>query len=479
MNIKKKLLVFLTALICMAGFTAFADEPLILEYDGAQHEYTGSVYKLMVNDEYVETSLHPIIFNDYALVPIREVFESMGATVKFVDLSQQIFIQHNDKYVRLKIGSSEAYIDADKAEIPGSVTPMLIAPAGKDAKTMVPVRFVSESLGMLVEFDGENGIIKINDPSFGNKAVINNYKCTMFDELTATMEIYSDTPISEISTPVLTDANVLYFDVPNAQYTIENSNEINIGAIKYLRLGQHDGFTRIALDLDNVSKYKTALSSDGKIILISITAQPPEGEEKDEDISADGKIVVIDAGHGGSDPGAIGSIDGLYYNEKDLNLAMAHAVRDILVENNVAVKMTREGDTYPTLTERAEYANANNAVIFISIHANSATTSSASGYEVYYSEMNNSQSTGLSSSRLAQSILKSISKNVTARNRGVKTADHVVTRSSMMPAALIEVGFVSNPDELATMLTDEFRNNFAKGIADGILAVINDANQPW
>ena len=118
---KAKLLLLITVVLCF--FKISSASALTLQYNGGQYEYTGSVYSLMVNDQYVQTSLPPIIFNDYALVPIRDVFEAMGATVKYIDASQQIFIEYNDTYLRLKIGSSDAYIDANHVTIPGNVTP--------------------------------------------------------------------------------------------------------------------------------------------------------------------------------------------------------------------------------------------------------------------------------------------------------------------------------------------------------------------
>ena len=84
----------------------------------------------------------------------------------------------------------------------------------------------------------------------------------------------------------------------------------------------------------------------------------------------------------------------------------------------------------------------------------------------------------MSSSELASSVSRSIAQNINLRNRGVKTADHVVTRTCIMPAILVEIGFVSTPDELSLMITDDFQNSFAKGVADGILNVIGRANIP-
>ena len=520
---KKFFIPIMLFLLCFSfSFNCVFAAQLKLVYDGEEHDYYGSTYKLMINGEFIETSVEPLLFNDYALVPIREVCESMGATVKYVNSSKKIYITFDDTYLHLQIGNNKAYLNSDEILIPGGVTPMLISLAGEAyAKTMVPIRFVSESLGLKVDFDGDNGIIKITGRNSSDtqdeetvKSTIYEYSCTKINPKTVTLKIYFDTEIKEITSPKLTDAGVLYFDVPDSKYSIKTTNEINEGAIKNLRVGLHETYTRIAIDTENMAEYNVNLSNDKKIILVTVTSDAEIKENPDEDTKQDDtddsgdtdktednnkndkdednknpvtrppantneKIVVIDAGHGGQDPGALGTdSEGKEHKEKDLNLEIAKRVRDILEENGITVIMTRDGDTFPTLTDRSDIANAHQAVIFASIHANSATSDTVSGFEVYYSTQNNSDATGLSSHQLAKSVTSAIDDKISIRNRGVKTADHIVTKTSIMPAILIEVGFMSNPDELSLMLTDDFRSNFSQGIANGIMAVFDDANIP-
>lgn len=510
-------------LLCFSfSFNCVFAAHLKLVYDGEEHDYYGSTYKLMINGEYIETSVEPLLFNDYALVPIREVCESMGATVKYVNSSKKIYITFDNTYLHLQIGNNKAYLNSDEIEIPGSVTPMLISLAGEAyAKTMVPIRFVSESLGLKVDFDGDNGIIKITGRNFSDtpdeetvKSTIYEYSCTKTNAKTVTLKIYFDTEIKAVTSPKLTDAGVLYFDVPDSKYSINTTNEINEGAIKNLRVGLHEDYTRIAVDTENLAEYNVNLSNDKKIVLVTVTSDAEIKENPDEDIKQDDtddsgdtdktednnkddkdednknpvtrppantgeKIVVIDAGHGGQDPGALGTDSkGKEHKEKDLNLEIAKRVRDILEENGITVIMTRDGDTFPTLTDRSDIANAHQAVIFASIHANSATSDTVSGFEVYYSTQNNSEDTGISSQQLAKAVASAIDDEISIRNRGVKTADHIVTKTSIMPAILIEVGFMSNPDELSLMLTDDFRSSFSQGIANGIMKVFDDASIP-
>lgn len=478
---KKIILLLLTVISTLFIFTTVFASDYILEYDGKTEEYTGSIYKLMVNDEFVETTVPPIIFNDYALVPIREVCEPMGAFVNYITVSKQVFVNFDNSYLRLKIGNNIASVDEQDVKIPGGVSPMLISINGSSAKTMVPVRFMAENLGFSVDFDGENGIIKINQPKEKEKAVINNFKTSYTDSKT-TVKLTLDKPVSEHTNPSMTASDVLYFDIEDCTYSLPQTNEINKGAIKSLRFGIHDNKTRIAFDLEGYTGYKVTLSNDKKTFTVTVTSRPQTNEEdntdKDNNISASEKIVVIDAGHGGRDPGTSGTLEGKELYEKTVNLEIALKVKKLLEKQGITVIMTRDSDTYLTLTERSDIANINDAVIFVSIHANWATSDTATGYEIYYSNLNNNSTTGLSSKELADSIKEALSKNISTRNRGTKTADHVVTKTSYMPAVLIELGFMSNAEELELMFTNEFQNDFATGVSDGILNVIDKAGIP-
>lgn len=140
--------------------------------------------------------------------------------------------------------------------------------------------------------------------------------------------------------------------------------------------------------------------------------------------------------------------------------------------------MTREGDTYPTLTERADLANNKDAALFVSIHVNSATTESANGIEVYYAESNNHEYYGVSSQEIAKSVLSKMISETGARNRNVKTAEHAVTRRSIMPAILVETGFISNSSEIQKLIDETYQDKLAEGIALGIIDNLWKINVP-
>jgi N-acetylmuramoyl-L-alanine amidase len=188
---------------------------------------------------------------------------------------------------------------------------------------------------------------------------------------------------------------------------------------------------------------------------------------------------VLDAGHGGSDSGAVGYSNGNVVLEKNLTLEITYKVKEILENAGYTVSMTRTGDTLPSLVERPTQANAENAAVFVSIHINSVDNAlNANGTEVYYADSNNGNAYGTTSEKLATNILNRMLYYMGSTNRGVKTAEHAVTKRCEMPAALTEVGFITNPTEVYNMTTDEYQYKAAQGIAEGIMITLKDINVP-
>lgn len=177
-------------------------------------------------------------------------------------------------------------------------------------------------------------------------------------------------------------------------------------------------------------------------------------------------IVVLDPGHGGSDPGATGN--GL--KEKDLTLDIAKRTRDILEANyNVTVKMTRTGDTYPSLSERANYANRLNANLFVSIHINAG---GGTGYEDYrFSSLSESSQTGKHQKTLHEAIYNKI-KGYGIRDRGTKSANLAVLRETTMVAFLTENLFIDTSADAELLKQSGFKQAVAQGHADGIAKIL-------
>ena len=184
--------------------------------------------------------------------------------------------------------------------------------------------------------------------------------------------------------------------------------------------------------------------------------------EQQIDRDGDGVIrLVLDPGHGGSDPGAMVDSD----QEKDITLAVALLVREQLAEQEgLEIVMTREEDTYPTLTDRSDLANEQNADLFVSIHVNALENNDTyEGIITFYHPDKRSDRS------LAQIIQKNITAATGGTDRGVQTGNYAVLRETGMPAVLIETGFITTPAEQARLVDPMYQALLAQGIAKGIL----------
>ncbi len=174
--------------------------------------------------------------------------------------------------------------------------------------------------------------------------------------------------------------------------------------------------------------------------------------------------VVIDAGHGGKDPGAT-SVLGFY--EKGINLSVAHKVARLLEQRGLRVKMTRTSDYFVELKDRAAIANRLRADLFVSIHSDSFPKSSRRGYTVYIAK-----SASSSSRRAANAIVRSMS-GTGLNSFGVQTAGYHVLTGTRGPAVLVELGYLSNRREAALLRSSSFQNRLAQAVADGISDYFN------
>lgn len=191
-------------------------------------------------------------------------------------------------------------------------------------------------------------------------------------------------------------------------------------------------------------------------------------------ISHGDPCIIIDAGHGGNDSGAVGPT-GLY--EKDVNLNVALKVGEILKNNNINVIYTRESDStswdssnqMDSLETRVNISNSNNTIAFVAIHCNSYSDSTVNGIETYV------YAKGTTSEKLADNIQNNLVQETSLNDRGVRTADYYVLVHTTSPAVLTEIGFISNPDEENLMRSDDYLNKVADAIANGIVSFVNNS----
>jgi N-acetylmuramoyl-L-alanine amidase len=173
--------------------------------------------------------------------------------------------------------------------------------------------------------------------------------------------------------------------------------------------------------------------------------------------------VVIDAGHGGEDPGAR-SVGGFY--EKDVNLAVALKVADLLEQRGIGVLMTRQQDRFIELEERANIANRRNADLFVSIHSDSNPDRSRQGFTVFVARAASPEAY-----RAATCIGQAMAATG-ADSHGIREADYKVLINTSGPAVLVEMGHLSNLQDTARLRDPAGQNRLAQAIAAGILTYV-------
>ena len=185
-------------------------------------------------------------------------------------------------------------------------------------------------------------------------------------------------------------------------------------------------------------------------------------------------LVVLDPGHGGQDSGTIQA--GML--EKELALDVAHRVERLLQSQGVTTLLTRADDTYVSLADRAAFANAQRHCVFISIHFNAARPK-ATGVETYYAahqvslwpflQPTSLESLNVESQSLASFIQEALVTHTQAVNRGTSTQQFFVIANVRHPAVLVEGGFLTNADEMNKLGTDDYREQIAAAISDGVI----------
>ncbi len=216
---------------------------------------------------------------------------------------------------------------------------------------------------------------------------------------------------------------------------------------------------RGTLGLNKSDVVKIEQSIDGKALKITIKQGISDKQEEKPVIKKNatkGK-VVIDPGHGGSDYGAIR--EGI--NEKDITLDVSQRVASILKSKGYKVAMTRSDDTFVSLQDRVDFSENETPEIFVSIHVNSAVATEPSGIETHYYHDY--------SRDLAKTVHSQLIKEIDTKDRGLVKSKFYVINHTTVPAILVEMGFISNEEERAELISDKRKQKTAKAIAEGII----------
>jgi|ERR1700722_10859706 len=174
-------------------------------------------------------------------------------------------------------------------------------------------------------------------------------------------------------------------------------------------------------------------------------------------------LIILDAGHGGTDEGARVKT----FMEKRITLTTTLLTKKRLEERGYKVILTRARDNYISLARRVSIANRTKCAAFVSIHFNASRSHTAKGVEIYFCDTSEKWRTR-ASRRLADCILYQVIDQTEAHSRGVKGGNFHVIRETEMPAVLVEGGFVTNADERKLLRDKEYLSKIAEGIANGV-----------
>ena len=284
--------------------------------------------------------------------------------------------------------------------------------------------------------------------------------------------------------------------------------EVRDGFVAELRLQRagRDGLLVVTFEGQAGELKASQLADPPRLVLDFARPESVEPRERRE-TATPLRVMVLDAGHGGHDPGAIGPT-GL--TEKELVLDVTLRVRRLVEERlGIKVLLSRDTDHFVTLRDRTSYANRERADVFVSIHANAHRQTASEGVEIYFlsSEATDNAARQVAalensvtqlekpaagprggrtdilksilwdlaqsefqaeSSHLAEIVLDSMTRSLRIPNRGVKQAGFYVLGGAAMPAILVEVGFVTNPKEERKLRDPRYRDEIARAIFDGL-----------
>lgn len=245
-------------------------------------------------------------------------------------------------------------------------------------------------------------------------------------------------------------SNTVEFSIPkanaNLQNEIRNINDRNIKSIEIIERGQ-ENIVRFKLE-DRVEHFFMENGLSGSILI--------KFAKQNRDIP----LIVVDAGHGGKDPGAVNKAHNM--TEKALNLSISQKLAQRLRQEGYNIITTRDTDVFIELAERGDIANNNDVDLFISIHFNAAGNTSARGIETLYHPTEDGK-------KVAQIFQTEIVKASGAPDRKIIPRSNLsVLRRTKMPAVLLELGYMTNPTEIVQVMDDSYQNKLVDGIVNAV-----------
>ncbi|MDF2614056.1 MAG: hypothetical protein K0S71_1842 [Clostridia bacterium] len=450
-------------MFCMSYGVTHA-EPMKLVYDGTAHTYDLPPISLSINNTPVQTTIMPPIqLGERVLVPTREVFEPMGLAVEWRASENKVYVYDQTSLLVLEVNGAEAFVN-------GEMKPLDMPPKIINEKLMIPIRFISEQLGFKVNWQGDIRSISIEKPlptpteelpDPDENTVSEPQPMPDFENSLSHVVYQYETSTLILDKPAgLSAGNILVTDLYRdrkliidlqgnySQFFNGGSLTGRQGKIKNAAIDNTNG-TKLVIDTFTVSAVNL-YEQDNKIHIQFV--KPSEKYEK---------IVVLDAGHGGEDSGTVGG--GI--KEKDINLVFTTDIYNLFINDpNIKVYMTRETDFKPSLADRVALANEVGADLFICMHNNSINKPEINGTETFYF------ASSVQGQYFAKLVQAGIVQNLNMTDRKAKAdTGYYVLKNTKMPAALIEVGFLSSEIDRQKLTQPDFSPRLADIIYNATL----------
>ncbi len=482
------------ACVAMMGIavptTAMAATKKTLVIDGkTRMTYEGPYGKIELDGKLLTNLPMPALMidkdaqgNGSYIVPVREVFEGAGANVIWDADRHYITITYNKDTITLQVGSYSAYINGNESKL--LAAPRMIAYEGdKNAKVMVPVRFIMEAMNKDVSYNDKTQTVIVKaktnttpstpttpttptTPSDSALPVSTTYHATSYyhnSTLTAALVEFTNA-VPSYQVMELDNPHRIVIDVAGSDASAA-TKKIGDGVVTEIRIGkQPNNVTRIVVESPKKLYYKVAKVKSGKTVGIRLSQTP---------IPKESGIVMIDPGHGGNTGSSV-KVGSTTYWEDAFTLSMGRKIYDSLKSKGVPVYLTRDSNVALDLYDRPELGNLFGASLFLSVHCNKFTTESANGTETLY--YNKSYTGSISAKDYAQAIQNAMVNVLGTRNRGLKDGSKmVVINRATMPSVIAETAFISNTGDRTKLLSDDMQNKLSWGIADAIVTLFQKA----
>lgn len=556
-KVSMKKVIFCIILFCsllVIQTSVFAVQNLKFNYDGKTVKYSGTTYKIIIDNKEVKTDFPGIDFNKVTMIPVRAVFEQLGSKVIWSSKTQLMDVTYNGMELQFKNNDNKVKVNGK--------TIKLSAPAKKiNDRLLVPTDFFKNIQDLTLEIDNKATTISISSIA-SIKEVLSE---TSDGKDIVTIKIYNFKGFEAFR---LINPNKIVVDFKNVKTSEEiQTIKTNLSLVSGISISATDtNSARVVLDIDGIENFSVEKLKDGcKIIIqkpinvnlsyinnfdrvyfslkeiklasinstitnyfteaydiennkytITLPASSPISFanetisiddslvntieiSRDEETSDthivfntkkefkfftsyneklkqteinlltpakdDEQLVVIDAGHGGQDPGAAANS----IKEKDLNLAIALKLETLLKAKNIKTFMLRQDDTFVELYDRPYIANVLNATLFLSIHNNAIDSRKVSGTEtLYYPEKAGDKSfTGQKFAKIIQDLLINNLKSVNRKT--IERPGLVVLKYTKMPSALAEIGFVTNSKEAKNLRSEAYQQKTAEALCDAIV----------